>query len=360
MRILIAANSSVGLVKFRSELIKKLKENHEVFVAVKLDKCVRELQNMVDKVIEIDMDRRGTNPVEELRLYRSCARAIESIRPDFVITYTIKPNIYCGLAAGKQKIPYAANITGLGTAFQKEGFLKRNIVRLYRKALKNAKVVFFENAVNARVFSDYRIVRQDNQYILHGAGVNLQKFSFQEYPAKQKINFLFMGRLMKEKGVGELFEAAEQLYRVRKDFVLTILGGYEEDYQEKVAELERLGIVNYVGWVDDVAPYIKECMCTVLPSYHEGMSNTLLECAAMGRPIIASDIAGCREAVLDGKSGYLVHVKDSKDLFEKMRMFCALSPEERVQMGRASRAHMEKNFDKDQVVKETIDRMGLI
>lgn len=359
MKILIAANSSVGLVKFRQELIRELQKKHEIYIATKLDQCVQELHNMTNNLIEVDMDRRGTNIISEFKLYHKCSQIIRSLQPDFIITYTIKPNIYCGLIAKKRGIPYVANITGLGTAFQKEGPLKRGIIRLYKAALKKVRVIFFENAVNEKVFIDYKIAKADNTCVLRGAGVNLQKYPFQGYPSEGIVNFLFMGRLMKEKGVDELFEAVEKLHSFRKDFILTILGGYEENYKDKIKQLEERGIIRYIGWTEDVKPYIKMCMCSVLPSYHEGMSNTLLECAAMGRPVIASNIAGCRETLVDGKSGYLVKVRDAGDLFDKMNQFCSLSWDEKKRMGIASRKHMETFFDKKEVVKETIDRMGL-
>lgn len=359
MKILIVANSSIGLVKFRGELIQKLQENHDVYIATKFDKCIQELREISDNLIEIDMERRGTNLISEPQLYCKYVKVIKSLSPDFIITYTIKPNIYCGLISGRRSIPYVSNITGLGTAFQKEGMLKQYIIKLYKKALKRAKVVFFENDANKKVFVDYGIIKAENGHVLCGAGVNIQKFVLTEYPAGKSINFLFMGRLMKEKGVNELIEAVEKLRRVRDNFVLTVLGEYEENYHKKIKQLEEEGVVRYIGWAEDVKPYIAECMCTVLPSYHEGMSNTLLECAAMGRPIITSDIAGCRESLVDGKSGYLVNVRDSKDLFEKMNQFCELSYEERKAMGLESRKHIEKLFDKDKVVKETIKRMEL-
>lgn len=140
---------------------------------------------------------------------------------------------------------------------------------------------------------------------------------------------------------------------------LTLLGEYEEDYNERVCELSKKGIINYIGWVSDVKPYIEKCMCIVLPSYHEGMSNTLLECAAMGRPIIASNISGCKETFTEGVSGFGVKVKDAQDLYEKMKLFCMLSHEEKRQMGKASRRHVEKAFDKKEIVQTTIERMEL-
>lgn len=359
MKILMIANSSIGLAKFRRELIEELQKKHEIYIATKCDECLEEIQEKVRKIIEVPMERRGTNPRQEWNIFKKYCEIINDIKPDFIITYTIKPNIYGGFAARLKKIPYAANITGLGTAFQKEGWLKKSIISLYRTALKKAKIVFFENSNNQQIFINYGIVKAENTWVLNGAGVNLQQFSFKKYPPDGKMNFLFMGRVMQEKGIDELFTAIEHLHHEIENVSLTLLGEYEEDYSKKVNDLSKKGIINYIGWVSDVKPYIEECMCTVLPSYHEGMSNTLLECAAMGRPIIASNISGCRETFTEGKSGFGVNVKDAQDLYKKMNLFCMLPYEEKKRMGKASRKHVETIFDKKEIVRTTIERMEL-
>lgn len=359
MKILIIANSSIGLAKFRRELLEELQKKHDIYIATKCDECVEEIQEKVKKIIEVPMERRGTNLNQEWKIFKKYCELINDIKPDFIIAYTIKPNIYGGLAARLKKIPYAANITGLGTAFQKEGWLKKSIIILYRMALKKAKIVFFENHDNQQIFINYGIVKPENSWVLNGAGVNLQRFSYKDYPPDGKINFLFMGRVMREKGIDELFEAMVHLHKEINTASLTLLGEYEEDYNERVCELSKKGIINYIGWVSDVKPYIEKCMCIVLPSYHEGMSNTLLECAAMGRPIIASNISGCKETFTEGVSGFGVKVKDAQDLYEKMKLFCMLSHEEKRQMGKASRRHVEKAFDKKEIVQTTIERMEL-
>lgn len=359
MKILIITNSSIGLAKFRKELIEKLKTNHEIYIATPYDECAKEVEEMTSKVIEVCMDRRGINLKQEWRLFRRYYTIVKTIRPDFLITYTIKPNIYGGIVARISKIPYVVNITGLGTAFQAEGWLKKVIIMLYRMALKKARVVFFENHGNKQVFIENKIIKQEKCCVLTGAGVNLQEFSYREYPKENRVNFLFMGRLMKEKGIDELFEAIECLHKENNHVFLTVLGGYEENYSKKIQELSSKGILNYIGWVSDVRPYIEKSMCSVLPSYHEGMSNTLLECAAMGRPIIASNIPGCKETFIEGLSGYGVKIKDSFDLYKKMKKFSELKYREKEEMGKAARRHMEKYFDKKEVVRITMERMEI-
>lgn len=359
MRILIIGNSAMGLVKFRTKLIQRLQENNEVYIAAPLDACVEEIKELSQNICEIQMNRRGTNPFQEFVLIRDYLRLINRIKPDYIITYTVKPNIYGGFWAGRKKIPYAANITGLGTAFQKEGFLKECVVFMYRIALKGAHTVFFENSYNAEVFIQNRILDKSKIHVLNGAGVDLEDFSYEDYPTNQKTEFLFVGRVMKEKGIEELLHAVEKLYDENPNVKLTILGDYEENYKPWIERLQEQGVIDYVGFVSDVRPYIGRCDCTVLPSYHEGMSNTLLESAAVGRPLITSDIPGCREAVVNGKTGYLAKVADEEDLLCQMRRFCALDNVTRKMMGQEARMHIERNFDKKAIVRDTIARMEL-
>lgn len=221
-------------------------------------------------------------------------------------------------------------------------------------ACKNAKVVFFENEENRQIFIKERIVRESQTHRLNGAGVNLDKYQVTEYPKGEKIKFLFMGRVMAEKGIDELFEAMKKLIADGVNCELHVLGGYEEDYKVKIQECENEGWLHYHGYQKDVRPFIKECHCFVLPSWHEGMANTNLESAASGRPVITSNIPGCLEAVVEGKTGFLVERKNADDLYRVMKKFTELSYEEQKTMGLAGRKHMEETFDKKKVVAETI------
>lgn len=360
MNILIIANSSVGLVKFRKELIIKILERHKVFIATKIDECENELRSIGAEVCELQMERRSIRLKKEWKLIKQIQSEVKRIRPDLIITYTIKPNIYGGIIARKNKIPYVVNITGLGTAFQSEELFKWIIIHLYRIALKKARVVFFENRENKRKLIQEKIICEEQGTVLNGAGVNLESFAYKAYPSITNRNYLYMGRVMKEKGVDELFSAIQRLHAVYPDVKLMILGEYEEDYEEKVKAMVNKGIAIYIGWVNDVRAYVENSICTVLPSYHEGMSNTLLESAAMGRPVITSDISGCREALVDGISGLLVQVKDEDDLYAKMKQFYELPYNEKVEMSVEARKFIEKNFDKNKVIQDTLNKIGLL
>ena len=251
---------------------------------------------------------------------------------------------------------FTVNITGLGTAFQKEGIFRTAIVKLWRLALKSAKCVFFENEENAQVFIDLKIVDNLKIHVLHGAGVNLVDFPFTEYPVSdEQIHFLFIGRVMKEKGIDELLTAMKQLYPKYSNIILDVVGWCEEDYEAKLQELQEQGIVKFHGFQTDVKPFIEGAHVFILPSYHEGMANTLLEAAAMGRPLITCNIHGCMEAVQDGKSGFLCEVKNVQALAEQMERFINLTYQDKAQMGKLSHDFVAKHFDKKMVVQETVD-----
>lgn len=360
MQILILANHSGGLYDFRKDLIAELKTHASVAVAVPHNDRWDELNGLADRVIELPVDRRGMNPLHDGKLFRQYRAILKEIKPDLLLTYTIKPNIYGGLACRMTHIPYAVNITGLGSAIENGGWLKKFVLALYRPALKGAKVVFFENVGNRDTLVATGVVPKGRDVVLHGAGVNLEDYPCQPYPQEGPVRFLFVGRVMHEKGVDELFAAAKRMKRQYGEQVeFHIVGSFEEAYKPAMDELEQAGVVKYHGYQSDMKLFYAMTSCVVLPSYHEGMSNVLLEAAASGRPLITSDIPGCREAVEDGVSGYLCPAKDADALYEAMRRFVALPVEQRSQMGRCGRERMEQQFSKTAVVAETIKHLEI-
>lgn len=358
MRILILANNDVGLYKFRKELLQKLLElGYDVILSLPDGKLIEKLEDIGCKCVLTDIDRRGVNPLTDIGLLLAYKRLFKQIKPELVLTYTIKPNIYGGIMCRLFKLPYAVNITGLGTAFQKDGILKKLVIFLYKLALKRAKVVFFENTGNQQEFLKYKIVREEKTCVLNGAGVNLEEYPFCKYPECDTVRFLFIGRIMKEKGVEELFAVAEKIKLEYENVFFDVVGPMEDDYKERLEMLIRSGIIKYHGYQEDVRPFIRKCHCLVLPSYHEGMANTLLEAGAMGRPLITSRIHGCMEAVIEGENGYLVEPKNVEQLYDFVHSFLKLSYGEKICMGRKSRQHIENVFDKQMVVQQTIGRI---
>lgn len=355
MIILVIANNDIGLYKFRKELLQKLiDDGNEVYISLPNGNLVQPMVDMGCKFIETAVDRRGINPVTDLKLFLNYRKMIGKVKPNFIITYTIKPNVYAGIVSAIKHKKYAINITGLGTAFQKQGFFLKLIVMLYKFACKKAYTVIFENCENMKLFLDYRIVKEEQCLLNAGAGVNLEEYPFEEYPPTDKIRFLFVGRIMQEKGIDELFDAAKRIKREYDNVEFDVVGMYEDNYEETVNRLVDDGIINFYGYQQDVKPFVKQSHCFVLPSWHEGMANTNLECGAMGRPIITSNIHGCLEAVVDGKTGYLVEKKNANDLYEKIKCFIELPYDEKVKMGQASHDHIAEVFDKKKVVSDTI------
>ncbi len=361
MKILILANDDSGLYKFRKELINALlMQDHEVFISAPQGEYVNYFEDMGCTFIDTAVDRRGVNPINDYNLFMAYRTIIKNFDPDLIITYTIKPNIYGGIAASLAKKYYAVNVTGLGSAFEKRGYVRTIVVNLYKLAFKNAKVVFFENSSNRDTLVSLGCCNNKQTVVLKGAGVNTEEYCYLPYPKNEVVKFLFIGRIMHEKGIDELFEAMKRLISDGEKCFLDVVGSLEEDcYKGIIENYEAEGWLKYHGFQNDVKQFISKCDCFVLPSYHEGMANTNLECAASGRPIITSNIAGCREAVISGISGYLCESKKSDSLYHSMKKMALLSAEQREVMGLAGRKHMENIFDKKEVVVETIEALGI-
>lgn len=358
-KYMILTNHSYMLWQFRRELIRALLDKGSVILVMPFVGHENDFKQLGCRCINIRLDRRGVNPMTDLSLFNMYLRVMKKENPDMVITYSIKPNIYGGFACERLGIPYCCNVQGLGTAFQKRG-LAEVVGFMYMTALKKAKIVFFENKANAEVFIKRRIVGKEKVKVLDGAGVNLEYFSYREYPSEEEsIHMLYLGRIMKEKGIDELFEAAREIKRRYGDrCVFDLVGFFEDKYRETVEGLVEEGIVAFHGFQEDPRSYYEKAHCVVLPSYHEGMSNVLLEAAATGRCVITSDIPGCREAVEDGVSGYLVKVRDSRDIVDKMELFLGGGSldgtEKRRYMGQCGRVWMQQRFDKKRVIAESI------
>ena len=357
MKILILANNDVGLYQFRKELIAELLKKNKVYISLPNGERIQPLVEQGCKFIDTPVDRRGINPLTDMKLMKKYLQIMKKVKPDLVITYTIKPNIYGGLVCRWKKLPYAVNITGLGTAFQKKGPLRFLVTSMYRLGLKKAKVIFFENSENRELFIKEHIVKEKKTCLLNGAGVNTQEFTPSVYPGGETVKFLFMGRVMKEKGMDELFKAMRRLVKKGEKVHLDVLGGYEEDYEKVIKAYEAEGWLTYHGYQKDVKPFIAASHCFVLPSWHEGMANTNLEAAASARPVITSRIAGCKEAVIHGKTGFLCNCKDYKSLYKEMKKFIRLTHDEREAMGMAGREHMLQNFEKGLIVRKTISAL---
>ena len=351
--IMLISNSFGSLYNFRYELIMKLLEAYKVTLVSPMEeadyKHFEVFQGKGCQLIETAFERRGKNPFKDLNLLKLYKKILKKENPDLIITYTIKPNVYAGMAAASLGVPYFANVTGLGTAFEKEGLLKKFTVFLYKKGLKNCNLVFFQNKESCRIMKELGILKGPSKLVA-GSGINLDKFQLTEYPETE--HYLYMARIMKAKGAEEFFDAARRLKQKYPEIIFDVVGFCEEAYEPKIQELKEQEIIHYYGWRDDPETFLRSCSLLVNPSYHEGMSNVCLEAAATGRPMVVSDIPGCQETVTDGETGYLVPAGNAEALYQKMEQFHLLSREEKITMGKKGREKMEQTFDRKKVVED--------
>ncbi len=358
-KVMILCNSLGGLIKFRKELLSKLyDEEYNIYVLAPENNYKKEVLETGCKYIEVKIDNRGVNIFHDLKLLYTYKKYIKQIKPDIVLTYTIKPNVYGGYICRKLKIPYIANITGLGSAVENPGILQEITVFLYKIALKKAKCVFFQNRENLKFMLKRKIINS-NYKLIPGSGVNLEYHKLLPYPNNKNITFLFISRIIKEKGIEDYIETAKKIKEKYPNTEFHILGSCDNNYYINLfKELEQKKIVIYDGKVNDVREYHKISNCTIHPSYYpEGMSNALLESCAAGRPIITTNRAGCREIVDDGINGYMVNMNDIEELINKVEKFINLPYEEKKKMGINSRKKVEKEFNRNIVIEAYMEEI---
>lgn len=362
MKILILANNDIGLYKFRKELIEELinpgsyiigrkAKPCKVFISLPKGEFINEFENLGCKFINTPVDRHGVNPKIDLKLLMKYRFILKKIKPNIVFGYTIKPNIYGGMACAEKNIPYICNITGLGTAVENKGLLQLITLIMYRVALAKVEIVYFQNIENEHFFNKHKLCVGKHK-ILPGSGVNLEYYKPINYPKDDIIEFVFVSRIMKEKGIEQYLNAAKYIRREYPNTRFHICGFCEQDYKNKIQKLQNKGIIIYHGLVHEMREIYAQIHCIIHPTYYpEGLSNVLLESAASARAIITTNRSGCREVIEDGKNGYLIEEKDDKDLIKKIEKFIALSSDERKQMGLNGRKKVEKEFDRKIVVE---------
>jgi len=360
-RILILTNTIRGLYNFRYELLERLiSEGFEVYFSVpenKNDTKVKKLLELGCNHIETNLDRRSMNPLKDLQLIKQYKEIIKNIKPDVILSYTIKPNIYGAHVAKKYKIPLIINVTGLGSGFNNT-YTKILVEKMYKYACNDVACIFFENEANYNYFIDNNLAKKDKSNIVPGSGVNLEKFRPMDKTKEDGIiRFLFIGRIMKEKGIEEYLKAAEYITDKYSNVEFQILGPFEEEKYKKIILNNNNSKIKYLGVSYDVRNEIKEVDCIINPTYHEGMSNVLLEGAAMAKPLMASNIPGCREIVDNGVNGYLFEPKNEKNLIDTIEKFLTLNEIEKKKMGLASRQKVERNFDRNIVIEANLEEI---
>ena len=359
MRIGISINTSWNIYNFREGLVKRIiAEGHEVFTIAPRDKYTDRLIDWGCQPIDIPISATQANPFRELGLLLHFIRLIKKHNLEMLLTFTIKPNLYGTLAARFCKIPVICNVSGLGTVFLTDD-LKSKVARiLYNLVFRFASVIFFQNKHDKALFLQRFSIREDQTNIIPGSGINLKKFEKLPYHPSDKITFLMISRVIREKGVKEYAEAASVLLRQKKSIECILIGKHELTHSRSISkkELEKWqneGMI-YRDHTDDIISEIRKADVIVLPSYREGMSRTLLEAASSGRALITTDVPGCREIVRDQVNGLLVEPKNSHDLLEKMEYFINLTSEEKVKYADESRVIAEKYFDESLVIEAYI------
>lgn len=361
MKILILTNNAGGLYSFRKELLIALKEQgDQVYVSVPDEDGYHDVESLVYRIAPISLNRRGMNPIEDLKLICDYKILIKTVKPDCVLTYTIKPNIYGAIVAQLYKIPYLVNVTGLGTALEKDNIMRKVLIRLYKASINKARCVFYQNNYNQRMLEQFGAFNS-NTVLLPGSGVNLSSNNIEPYPLNSSIiKFLFVARVMTDKGINEFIEASRILKKKYDNFEFHVVGMCEDGYGNKIKAWDKEQLIIYHGPQRDMHKCYKYCHCLVHPSYHEGLSNVCLEAAATGRPILASNIPGCKETFIDGVTGISFEPRNVDSLVRAIEKFMALNNDERALMGKMGREKIEKEFDRKIVVKAYIEQIEKI
>lgn len=361
--VLILSNHHLYTYNLRKELIEEfINQKYRVVVALPYGEKVELLKKMGCEFQDVPLNRRGTNPLADLKLLIHYIRVIMTIKPDLILTYTLKPNLYGGIASKFFNAKVIHTVTGLGSVFVREVWYKKLIVLINKLSFKKASFIFFMNEDNRKLYSDLEIIKDISKTdIVAGSGVDLKKFEFKEYPKREKIKFTFIARILKDKGIEEFLAAAQKMKEKYKNTEFEVVGFVDEEkYKRILYDYEENEIIAYLGQRDNISEIMAESNCIVLPSYGEGRGTVLQEAASVGRPIITCDIYGCKDNVEEGINGYMCKVADVNSLIESMEKFVKLDDDEREIMGKRSREKAEKEFDRNIVVKKYLEKISSI
>jgi glycosyltransferase involved in cell wall biosynthesis len=357
MHILITVNAAWNISNFRRSLVEALQaDGHRITILAPHDDSVPALRASGCRFIPLAMDVKGLNPIADFRLVRRFRRHFRSERPDVVLSYTVKNNLFGALAARPLGLPFIPNITGLGTAFLSGGVLRTIAEGLYRKAFRHPQKVFFQNSDDRDFFIRRNLIRTGQAELVPGSGIDLGHFAVAPFPSEREPPiFLMIARLLRDKGVAEFVDAAIRVKSLLPQARFQLLGALAPENRgaidpSMVRGWHAEGTVEYLGQAPDVRPHIAAASCVVLPSYREGAPRTLIEAAAMARPIITTDVPGCRSVIEDGVTGYLCAARSAESLAQACLKFLELRAGARADMGRQGREKMEREFDQAIVI----------
>lgn len=359
--ILIIGANILSLYQHRLELIRQLQQNgYKISVAAPIDDDAHLMQSLGVQIIDMPVQSRGTNPIKDLSLILRIIKILKQTKPNVVLTFYTKTNIYGGIACRITNTPYITNITGLGSALTNPGPQGKIMTRLYAAAVKKAAIVFFQNQANRQFFKTNNIKTQKSQ-LLPGSGVSLSRFTPLPYPSPKTTQFVFISRILKQKGIDEYLAAATAIRQQYPNTIFHVVGPADNNYLQKLNTLHQNQTIIYHGKLPDIRPILAQTHCTILPSYYpEGMANVLLESAASARPIITTTLPGCRETIDNLITGYTIRQQDPKDLTDKILKFIQLPHNQKIQMGLNGRAKMQRQFDRQIIVNAYLTQIQLL
>jgi glycosyltransferase involved in cell wall biosynthesis len=366
VRIAIVLNTSWNIYNFRMGLVNSFQRSgHEVFAIAPKDQYTLLLQESGCHYVELKMDSRGANPIKDAGLIVELFKIYKKIKPDIILHFTIKPNIYGSIAARLLNIPVINNVCGLGTIFLTNNLTSKIAIWMYKVAFRFPKNIFFQNEDDLKLFIEKKLVKKELCHLLPGSGIDLEKFKPAPNNKNEKFTFLLISRLIHDKGIVEYVEAVSRLKEKGIKAKFQLLGAKDTKHKRGIPSEIINGwiendLVEYLGTTNNVIEYLNKADCVVLPSYREGAPRSLLEAASLAKPIIATDVPGCRQIVVDRHNGLLCRVKDSVDLAEKMEFMQNLGDAEREMMGYNGRKLVEEVFDEKKVVKIYQDQIQKI
>lgn len=358
MKIIIVTNTSWNIYNFRLPLVRHLKAmGHTVHAAAPNDEYSQLLAEEIEKLHYISLNRKGTNPFEDYKLYRDLKKLYKQTQPDLIIHYTIKPNIYGTLAAKACKIPCINNVTGLGTVFLHNNISNTIAKKLYAYSFQFAEKVIFQNNDDLELFVKEKLCAAETATVIPGSGVDVNHFIQNKTEPKSTFTFAFVGRLLFDKGVVELIEAIRLLKKESINFNFLIAGKVETEAklgvnEDTISQWEKEGLVDYRGIVKDIKSFLGEVDCVVLPSYREGNPRALLEAASMSLPMVATNVTGCKEVVVNGENGYLCEVKNSDSLALALKKIVSLPLNEYLSFGKMGRERVVNHFSEEIIIKK--------
>lgn len=364
MKIAFVTNTCWNVYNFREGLVKFFLNRGDVVVSLApKDEYSSGLEEWGVKHIDTPLDQTGTNPIKDFAYCNHLRKVFKKESPDVVLSFTIKSNIYASLAGKITKVPVICNVSGLGTVFLVSDWLGRFALSLYRLAFKYSSFIFFQNSDDKGLFLSHVKLDDNKIGVLPGSGINLDRFTYSEFKTSDKIQVLMIARVIEEKGVRDFVEAARILKE--DNFVFTLVGKLDLNHarsieKDEVDKWKNENLINYIPHSDTINEHIADHELIVLPSYREGTPRTLLEGAAIGRPLLASNVPGCKEVVVDGVNGFLFDVKNPQSLADKLKLYAALSNDERIRLSVNSRKLVEEKFDEKIVIKQYTETIAQI